>query len=333
MPHYFSEQAKPHFGDANNPPTEKSQIRVPARNTFAIKSAPILNQSSLMKKLLTIIALAHFTFFLQSQENYRDFEGIKKVVLAEWNGQMDSTAANTFTNVVNSSAMCAKYIRDTALYDNFKLFPFNKLIDVAPYASAAMGTPKMKIKIYTSAPAGTNIQLQLGIRSNTVYPDGIHSIYTATTTVSRQWEDITFSYLTSPAGGHTVSTDINKIVILFHPNSTDRDTVYFDDPTGPETIPVGLQEHENNTAFKLYQNKPNPAKDNTSIRLQLHTSGHVSLKLYDVLGKTISTLLDQNIQEGLYAIPLETANIPDGVYFYVIKKDGMSQTRRMIISK
>ena len=87
------------------------------------------------------------------------------------------------------------------------------------------------------------------------------------------------------------------------------------------------------SSFKLSQNYPNPAKENTYIKIQLNNPGNVTLKLYDMLGNPVSTILDQNMSAGIYSVPVETQNIPDGIYFYVLKKDTLSQTMRMIISK
>jgi len=86
-------------------------------------------------------------------------------------------------------------------------------------------------------------------------------------------------------------------------------------------------------SFKLSQNYPNPAKESTFIKLQLNTLGPVTLKLYDMLGNSISSLLDQNMMAGIYSIPVETENMPNGIYFYVLKKGSVSQTMKLIISK
>ncbi|MGZ3866386.1 MAG: T9SS type A sorting domain-containing protein [Bacteroidia bacterium] len=85
--------------------------------------------------------------------------------------------------------------------------------------------------------------------------------------------------------------------------------------------------------FSLSQNYPNPAKDFTRIKFQLSTSGYVSLKLFDVLGKPVFTLLDQQMNAGTYIFPLETNDFPEGIYFYELKKENATQTLRMIISK
>jgi hypothetical protein len=86
-------------------------------------------------------------------------------------------------------------------------------------------------------------------------------------------------------------------------------------------------------SFSLFQNYPNPAKEFTRIKFQLNTSGQVSLKLFDMLGNPVSTLIDQQMVTGTYSIPVETDNFPNGIYFYVFKKENVTQTMKMVVSK
>lgn len=86
-------------------------------------------------------------------------------------------------------------------------------------------------------------------------------------------------------------------------------------------------------AFRLMQNYPNPAKEITHIKFQLNIPGPVTLKLYDMLGNKVDLLVDEYMTSGNHSIPVETANLPNGIYFYVLKKDSLSQTMRMVISK
>jgi len=285
-----------------------------------------------MKNIFTLLLIFIITQQSFAQQIYNDFEGNKVVSLAEWNGVMDSTSVNPNPNAINSSSLCAKYIRDTTLYDNFKFFPYSKLTDVTTYASSS-SLLKITMKLYTNAPIGTKVDLQLGSRTNTTYPAGVHSEYQATVTAQGAWQLLTFNFIKVPTGSTVSPTDIDKIVVFFNAGANTKDTIYFDDPSGPQLSVIGLKENINTTQFKLYQNKPNPVKDNASIKLQLNSPGYVSLKLYDILGKPISILADQNMNEGLHSIPVNTENIPSGVYFYVLKKGNTSQTMKMIISK
>lgn len=286
-----------------------------------------------MKKIFISASILLLTQTAVGQQNYCDFEGNKTISFAFWNGSLDSMRANPASNLINGSANCARHIRDTATYDNIVILPYSKLMDVSPYTSTVIGTPKIKVKVYSTAPVGTQINIELGIRSNTTYPAGIHSVFSASTSTQRTWELLTLNYLQSPVGSSATATNIDKILFLFNPGSHAKDTVYFDDITGPNETALGIEENESLSSFKLFQNKPNPAKDNTNIKFFLNSGGFVSMKLYDVLGKQIFNLLDQNMSPGMHSIPVEIENIPDGIYFYVLKKDGVTQTKKMIISK
>jgi hypothetical protein len=86
-------------------------------------------------------------------------------------------------------------------------------------------------------------------------------------------------------------------------------------------------------AFKLSQNFPNPARENTVIKIQLNSPGPVSLKLLDMLGNTVYSLLDDSKPAGTYFVEVETYRIPEGIYFYVLKKDDEMQTMKMVVSR
>jgi hypothetical protein len=286
-----------------------------------------------MKLFFTSVAILISTVGYHAQELYRDFETVKKVVFAEWSGVMDSTSANTLSNGINPSLVCGKYIRDTAMYDNFKMFPLNPLVDVTPYTDTAVAAPRLSMKVRTSAPVGSIIKIQLGSRSVATFPQGVHSEYTATTTVTNAWELLTFKFWQKPANGYTVATSIDKIVVFIRPGSTVKDTVYFDDPMGPEVLVLGVRENSRGTGNKLSQNKPNPAAEATSIGIILNSPQVVTLDLTDVAGRKVSTIVSGYLDKGAHTLQLDTREIPNGVYYYTLKMEGYSQTRRMIIAR
>lgn len=93
--------------------------------------------------------------------------------------------------------------------------------------------------------------------------------------------------------------------------------------------------------FNLYQNYPNPFNPSTSIQYAISSRQFVSLKVYDVLGNEIETLVNEEKPAGTYEIMWYAENLPSGVYFYQLKAvdlstgsgQGFIQTRKMILLK
>lgn len=288
-----------------------------------------------MKKLILLIIIVNIFGSALAQQNYDDFEGSKHQNFGPMSGTLDSMHVNPNQDTINSSTLCARYIRnDTVSFDNIKMYTYSKLVDVSPYASSSISAPKITMKLYTTAPMGTFIELQLGKKADDVFPSGIHSVYQAVTSVQNAWEELEFTFNQIPPGSAVSATDIDKIILLFYPYSFSPDTFYFDDLTGPDLMPVASIEDINNSNFELLQNIPNPANDNTTIIYSLKNPGKVSLKLYNILGKEIVSIVDQRYQhKGNYRISLNTSVLPKGVYFYVMKVGAKEQAKRMFISR
>ncbi|MDQ3046930.1 MAG: T9SS type A sorting domain-containing protein [Bacteroidota bacterium] len=285
-----------------------------------------------MKKLLYLIITILITGQMKAQQTYCDFEGIKTMHFGLPTGTLDSLTANSFPNAINTSANCAMYIRDTCLYDLLKIYPNSKMADVTIYANNSFSTPKIKMKVYSTAPAGTVVNLQLGKRSDDNYPAGVHSEYIASTTLENAWQTLSFNYYQSPSGSLTAPIDVDKIIVLFNPGFSTTDTLYIDDIMAPAQISTGILKNEN-TSLKLFQNSPNPAKEKTQVSFQVGTAGPVSLKLYDMLGNPMVSLLEEDLKAGTHSVVVDTQNIPNGIYFYVLNKDGVSRSLKLIVSK
>lgn len=287
-----------------------------------------------MKKIYLLLIIISLTSGLRAQQIYCDFEGLKVIYFGSATGKLDTLFPNPEPSVNDSSANCARYIRASSLYDNFKIYTNSKMLDVEQFASSSPEAPKIKMKLYSTAPVGTPIHLQLGTSMNNNYPGGIHSEYKALTTVKNEWQNVIFSYFHSPQGGLTTSANLDKIVILLHPGVTDMDTIYFDDFAGPELVSLNVPVPDRTASFRLFQNSPNPAKETTYVSFILNTQGEVSLLLFDMVGNPVATLIqEQGMKAGSYSIPVHTEYIPNGIYFYVLKKDGITRSMKMIISK
>jgi hypothetical protein len=85
--------------------------------------------------------------------------------------------------------------------------------------------------------------------------------------------------------------------------------------------------------FQLEQNYPNPFNNQTMIKYHLPKNSFVQLKIYNVQGKLVNTLVNQYQQSGSYNIEFDAKNLPSGLYFYQIKTNDFSETKRMLLLK
>lgn len=85
------------------------------------------------------------------------------------------------------------------------------------------------------------------------------------------------------------------------------------------------------TDFLLSQNFPNPFNPSTSFEYQIPEFSFVSIKIYDVLGKELRTLVDEEKSAGIYKISFDAGNLPSGVYFYRIQAGSFIDTKKMLL--
>jgi len=85
--------------------------------------------------------------------------------------------------------------------------------------------------------------------------------------------------------------------------------------------------------YMLCQNYPNPFNPTTKIGFALPRSGFVTLKVYDILGKEVATLINEYKAAGNYIYEFNASNLSTGVYFYTINVNGFTDTKRMILVK
>jgi len=86
-------------------------------------------------------------------------------------------------------------------------------------------------------------------------------------------------------------------------------------------------------SYSLEQNFPNPFNSRTTIVFQCPESGNVSLKIYDILGKEIAVLVNENLTPGKYEVIFNAGNLSSGIYFYKMAAKNFNLTKKMILSK
>jgi aminopeptidase N len=85
--------------------------------------------------------------------------------------------------------------------------------------------------------------------------------------------------------------------------------------------------------FRLEQNYPNPFNPSTSIEYSIPQSGQVTLKVYDVLGNEVATLVNGQNDSGNHKVEFNASNLNSGVYFYKIESGNFIETKKMILLK
>ncbi|MCF8243065.1 MAG: immune inhibitor A [Melioribacteraceae bacterium] len=83
--------------------------------------------------------------------------------------------------------------------------------------------------------------------------------------------------------------------------------------------------------YKLSQNYPNPFNPTTLINYQLPENGFVTLKVYDVLGREVTTLVNREMSAGKYRVELDASKLSTGVYFYQLKTGNFLEIKKMLL--
>ncbi len=85
--------------------------------------------------------------------------------------------------------------------------------------------------------------------------------------------------------------------------------------------------------INLFQNYPNPFNPNTTIKFETTSKSHVELKIFDILGKEVKSLINQYLAPGSYSVEFNGTSLPSGIYFYRMRAGDLSETKQMILVK
>jgi len=84
-------------------------------------------------------------------------------------------------------------------------------------------------------------------------------------------------------------------------------------------------------SYKLLQNFPNPFNPNTKINYSIPQISFVTLKVYDLLGREVATLVNEEKSIGAYLVEFDGSNLSSGVYFYILQAGNFSDTKKFIL--
>jgi beta-glucanase (GH16 family) len=250
-------------------------------------------------------------------------EEIRSMYWVGSNGNYRSSLANPSKDSINSSNLCSRYYRSsTVIYDaliintdlikNAKAFEDGNLI--------------LKMKLYTIAPIGTEVNLNFENRALAAlpYPSGRRCVLQAKTTKTRVWEELTFKLILKP-DPNTPEAAINQLVLLFAPNTNSSDVFYFDDfsiketPCKQETTGM-LNQYNEASDISVF---PNPFTNEVNISAQFIPT---DIELTDLVGKSVirAATIDEfnkyvaTLCSGAYYLRL--TNDTHNYYFKLVKQ-------------
>ena len=87
------------------------------------------------------------------------------------------------------------------------------------------------------------------------------------------------------------------------------------------------------TDYSLNQNYPNPFNPTTNISFSLQEGGYVTLKIFDIIGREVQTLIEGNLSSGYHSYTLDGSNLKSGIYFYTLQSSKYTITRQMTLLK
>ena len=119
-----------------------------------------------------------------------------------------------------------------------------------------------------------------------------------------------------------------KVTSTFLSSSNDISSEFFTITSTTEVNDQNLPKE-----YALFQNYPNPFNPTTNIKYSVPSNAYVSLKVYDILGREVATLVNEQKPAGNYEVNFNASSLSSGVYFYKIQSGSFAQVRKMLLLK
>jgi hypothetical protein len=174
------------------------------------------------------------------------------------------------------------------------------------------------------------------VKGSDVFPNG--------SVTNDWWEEDTGGLIANraPWNGDPVLASFSnnhKLVIwntdeaVYNQEETRRD-LYMQMIATSDSIMAAVQAHPPSPlGYTLHQNYPNPFNPTTTISFSIAKAGLVSLTVYDLLGRSVTTLLNEHLNSGSYQVPWDAGSLPSGMYFYRLNAGGFSDVKKTVLLK
>ena len=116
-------------------------------------------------------------------------------------------------------------------------------------------------------------------------------------------------------------------------NGSAMGNVGFDTAMNCVVTNISNNQNEVPGEFKLYQNYPNPFNPTTTIKFSIPKDAYVEMKLYDIIGREVATLISDPYRAGVYLLDFNASRLTSGIYFYQIIAGDFKDTKKMVLLK
>jgi hypothetical protein len=147
--------------------------------------------------------------------------------------------------------------------------------------------------------------------------------------VNNLYSDTSFQMLGSELANFSVSLPAYGSAI--YTISIEEESVVL--PPIPPIVSVDDELASQPENYNLYQNYPNPFNPSTTIRYSITAPDLVRIKIYDILGREVKTLINEQKQAGTYEVQFDASGLASGIYLYRIESGKFIQTKKMILLK
>jgi hypothetical protein len=168
----------------------------------------------------------------------------------------------------------------------------------------------------------TNSRFAVGFRIDGTYPDDANVNRVMITESPLPAEPTSLTYLSDEASWHYITSNTAGDSVYTY---LIRAYVSIDTSGGrPDTILTPA-------SYVLEQNYPNPFNQSTIIRFHMPSDGLVKLKIYDIIGREVATLVNGLMETGTHNIEFDASNLPSGVYLYRITSGAFAETKKLVL--
>lgn len=265
------------------------------------------------------------TMTIQSDNNQPVTNGIASVFNNWSDGNTSSTRSITVgTDLMSYTAIYKGKPLTTGRYLHFNDGAYGSPVTLYWNAHPSSNVTGCKIyqKVRVNGVMGNEYLIASVSAATTSYIDNGYTVSNSTTT--QLFYDVRYVYSSTLPDNtpYTTESDPNYVSIYGQIAPSYND--------GKKEMVSAAKELPSDYSIGNY---PNPFNPTTTINYQLPENGFVTIKVYDVLGKEVATLVNENKSAGYYQINFDASRLTSGVYIYTINVNGFAQSKKMLLMK